>query len=137
MRRVALPAVILVLVTAVPTSAAEKSEGFRWVNRPEAGTADLLDGDRPALRYMFAFDRSNPQRAEETFKVYHHVFGPGTGDLLTKGPGGLYSHHRGLFVGWMRTRFDGETEDFWHGKVVPTRGMSAFWNRRPTATPAR
>jgi hypothetical protein len=94
--------------------AGEPTGGFRWVDRPDEGICDLQFDGKPVLRYMYAFDRSTPQRATETFKVYHHVFGPGTSDLITNGPSGLYPHHRGLFVGWRQTRFDGGEIDSWH-----------------------
>lgn len=87
---------------------------FHWVDDEAAGTADLLYGDQPVVRYMYAYDASSKERLHETYKVYHHVFGPGTETLITKGPGGLYTHHRGLFVGWNKTSFDGKTLDFWH-----------------------
>jgi len=94
--------------------AAESVAGFQWVDGLEKDTADLQYDGKPVLRYMYAFDRSTPKRAEETFKVYHHVFGPGTGDLITNGPSGLYPHHRGLFVGWRQTRYEGGEIDSWH-----------------------
>ena len=114
MMRFALPLLATVLALVSRTTAGEDSAGFRWDDHPEQGTADLLYGGKPALRYMYAFDTSTPKRTFETFKVYHHVFGPGTEDLLTNGPGGLYPHHRGLFVGWRQTRFDGGEIDSWH-----------------------
>jgi Methane oxygenase PmoA len=101
------------LVTVFPRQA-RAADGFAWVDQPNEGTADLLYDGKPVLRYMYAFDRSTPKRAQETFKVYHHVFGPGTNDLITNGPSGLYPHHRGLFVGWRQTRFDGGEIDSWH-----------------------
>jgi len=112
--RFALPLIATVLALAPRTTAGEDSAGFRWVDHPEQGTSDLLYGGKPALRYMYAFDTSTPKRTIETFKVFHHVFGPGTEDLLTNGPGGLYPHHRGLFVGWRQTQFDGGEIDSWH-----------------------
>jgi len=105
------------IVGAVPN---ESSAGkFYWVDRAEQGTADLFlnDEEHPVLRYMYAYDTSTPERTQETFKVYHHVFGPGTDEMITKGPGGLYTHHRGLFVGWMRTEFEDQKLDFWHCKA--------------------
>jgi hypothetical protein len=105
---------MLATLPSVTVSAAEPADGFEWIDRPDQGTADLLYAGKPALRYMYAFDCSTPKRAEETFKVYHHVFGPGTSDLITNGPSGLYPHHRGLFVGWRQTRYDGGEIDSWH-----------------------
>jgi hypothetical protein len=87
---------------------------FSWQTDEDRGVAELRYGDQPVLRYMFAYDPSTPERLHETYKVYHHVFGPGTDTPITKGPGGLYTHHRGLFVGWNKTSWDGGQGDFWH-----------------------
>jgi hypothetical protein len=109
--------VLLFATLATPSSGRLCAAGpgsFEWVDRPEQGTADLIYDGKPVIRYMYAFDRSTPKRAEETFKVFHHVFGPGTADLITNGPNGLYPHHRGLFVGWRQTRYNGGEIDSWH-----------------------
>lgn len=87
---------------------------FAWQTSNEQGTADLKYGDQPVLRYMFAYDTSTPERLTATFKVFHHVFGPGTDTLITNGPSGQYPHHRGLYVGWNKTSWDGGNADFWH-----------------------
>jgi hypothetical protein len=34
--------------------------------------------------------------------------------LLTKGPGGKYPHHRGIFIGWNRLAHGGKKHDLWH-----------------------
>ncbi|MCA8975272.1 MAG: PmoA family protein [Planctomycetes bacterium] len=49
----------------------------------------------------------------DTSKVFHHVFAP-DGRLLTKGTGGEFDHHRGLFIGWNQTGWHGKRFDFWH-----------------------
>ena len=108
-------AIVGVVVSAAVVDAAEPND-FNWVDHPRQGFADLRSGNEPVLRYMYAFDTSTPKRRLETYKVFHHVFGPGTGKLITKGPGGLYTHHRGLFVGWRTVTFDGKSLDFWHCK---------------------
>ena len=93
---------------------AEDGAGFRWVDNPKAGTADVMLGDAPVLRYMYAYDTSTADRTHETYKVFHHVFGPNAKTIITKGPRGKYTHHRGLFIGWNRTRTKGASYDFWH-----------------------
>lgn len=98
---------------ALPASAAEPA-GFRWKDNPELAATDLLYGDQPVLRYMHAYDPSTPESLHDTYKVYHHVFGPGTGTRITKGPGGQFTHHRGLFAAWNKTQADGKSFDFWH-----------------------
>lgn len=93
------------------------ADGFTWKTDDRAGTADLMHGDQPVIRYMFAFDDSTKERTHDTYKVFHHVFGPQSGRQITKGPGGKYTHHRGLFIGWNRTSFgNGKRYDFWHCK---------------------
>ena len=75
----------------------------------------LLDG-RLAARYMYAYDKSTPKRREETYKPYLHVFDADGRQPITKGPGGQFTHHRGIFIGWMKMKFDGKVYDRWHMK---------------------
>jgi len=107
---------LIVLLTAggACVSSPAAAETFRWQDDPEAGTLTLRYGKLPVIRYMYAFDTSNKQRAHETYKVFHHVFGPGTETVITKGPHGKYTHHRGLYVGWNRTKTKDQSYDFWH-----------------------
>ncbi len=102
-----------IVFNATKAAASEKPE-FHWIDNTKNSTADLKYGDVPVLRYMYAFDRSTKESTHDTFKVFHHVFGPGSDKIITKGPGGLYTHHRGLFVGWNKTSFENQTLDFWH-----------------------
>lgn len=104
----------VVLALFVPVAAAGEKTVFRWHDDAEKGQADLSFGAEPVLRYHYAYDPSTPERLQETYKPFHHVFAPKTGERLTKGPGGLYPHHRGLYVGWRATRFDNQSLDFWH-----------------------
>jgi hypothetical protein len=87
---------------------------FVW--KDSAGQfAELAFGKRPVLRYMYAaLDETIPERRAATYKPYHHVFDPEGKFLITKGPGGLYPHHRGLFFGFNRISYDGKTADTWH-----------------------
>jgi hypothetical protein len=95
-------------------SVREDNTGFHWV-ATGPGEKELRFGERRVLRYVFPkLDESTPQARVETFKVFHHVFDPKGEGLLTKGPGGLYTHHRGLFYGFMKTGYDGHTVDTWH-----------------------
>ncbi len=73
---------------------------------------DLSVGGTPWLRTMVTpFD---PERAEETYKVYTHVLDFAGKTPITKGPGGLFPHHRGLFIGWKDTLVNGVDYDTWH-----------------------
>src|SRR5262249_13160001 len=90
-------------------------EYYSWHDTPGEFT-ELRHGDRPVLRYVYrAFDDSTKEKREETFKVYHHLYDPSGQALITKGPGGLYTHHRGLFYGFKATYGDKKiTADTWH-----------------------
>jgi hypothetical protein len=93
----------------------EPSASFHWVNKAGEQAEELRFGDRPVLRYEHAsLDESSPKAREATFKVYHHAYDPTGKQLLTKGVGGLYTHHRGLFYGFMKVTCGKETVDIWH-----------------------
>lgn len=75
-------------------------------------SVQLQHNGQPLIQYEHpVFDSDN---IEETKKPYHHVFDPVTGDRITKGPGGLYSHHRGIFFGYNQVGIDEKQLDIWH-----------------------
>lgn len=96
-------------------SAAEVNHGFRFADNPGKFN-ELSLNDRPVMRYMYeALDRSSDERIGETYKVFHHVYDPSGARYVTKGPGGLFPHHRGLFFGFNRISYgDGQQADIWH-----------------------
>ena len=65
---------------------------------------------------MYAYDKSSPERLAETYKPYLHVFDAEGKQPITKGPGGLFTHHRGIFIGWRKITFQGRDYDRWHMK---------------------
>jgi hypothetical protein len=92
---------------------------FKWTDTK--GESEQLDyGSTPVLRYMYqALDDSSKEKREETFKVYHHLFDPAGKRLVTKGVGGLYTHHRGIFYGFKDVTYDGDKKvDIWHCPVA-------------------
>ena len=50
----------------------------------------------------------------EAGKVYHHLYDPAGTRFITKGPGGLYPHHRGLFFGYENITYEGGKADTWY-----------------------
>ncbi len=88
--------------------------GFVW-KETHGRDQELRYGDQPVLRYECApLDDSSKAKREATFKVYHHLYAD-DGRLVTKGLGGLYPHHRGLFYGFRKTTYgDGTQVDIWH-----------------------
>ncbi len=87
---------------------------FTFEEQP--GHLDLLGTGKVWLRTLtMAYDANNK---EETYKVYTHIYDFEGDSPITKGPGGKYSHHRGLFIGWKDTLVpEGDSVrdlDTWH-----------------------
>jgi hypothetical protein len=99
----------------LPLLAAASPAGFSLKDEPGKHLDILVDG-RVVGRYMYAWDKSTPQTLHETYKPYLHVFDAEGKGPITKGPGGGFTHHRGIFVGWNRLGFGGKTYDRWHMK---------------------
>ena len=60
MNRIMFALLLLTIATAHRGAASAADVVFHWENNENAGTADLLLGDQPVLRYMYAFDASTP-----------------------------------------------------------------------------
>ncbi len=99
----------------IPGKVGDRVPKFTWTES-NGKSCDLTYNGKPVLRYMHeALDNSTPERRGETYKPYHHVFDPTGTRLLTKGPGGLYPHHRGLFYGFNRVTYGVDMKaDVWH-----------------------
>jgi hypothetical protein len=112
--RIASNAILLLLALMAGAGLAFGADsGFAFQDKP-GQFLDVLLGDRIVARYMYAFDKSDPKRLHETYKPYLHVFDAEGKAPITKGPGGQFTHHRGIFVGWNQTGFDGKRYDLWH-----------------------
>lgn len=100
-------------VTLSDSSASDQS-GFSWKDGKTHD--DLLLGGDVVLRYEHPkLDRSDEDSRVQTYKPYHHLFDGSK--RLTKGPGGLYTHHRGIFYGFNKVTYDGDKHcDVWHCK---------------------
>lgn len=51
---------------------------------------------------------------EQTYKVYTHIYDFEGSAPITKGAGGKFTHHRGMFIGWKDTIVQGRDIDTWH-----------------------
>jgi hypothetical protein len=63
----------------------------------------------------------DPKDRERTYKPFHHVYQSDGKGFLTKGPGGRYTHHRGIYFGFSKCTAqdkDGKKVgiDTWHCK---------------------
>ncbi|MCD6287896.1 MAG: PmoA family protein [Candidatus Hydrogenedentes bacterium] len=111
------------MAMATPTGAYAAKQGFQLRDTPGSHLDVILDG-QPVARYMYAYDPSTEETRVVTYKPYLHVFASDGKTLITKGPGGLYTHHRGIFIGWNEIKFNGKTYDRWHmkgGEIVHQR----------------
>jgi hypothetical protein len=77
---------------------------------------DVLQDGKIVGRYMYAYDKSSKEKLAETYKPYLHVFDAEGKAPITKGPGGQFTHHRGIFIGWNKIAYNGKSYDRWHMK---------------------
>lgn len=108
----------LALVATITETDKAPAISFSAVDKPGEYTEIKL-GVKPVLRYMCApLDESSPENRSTTFKPYHHVYDPKGERLVTKGPGGLFPHHRGLFYGFNKISYESGGKkmqaDTWH-----------------------
>ena len=87
-----------------PTPPEGAAKGFAFKDTPGQFLDVFLDG-RPVARYMYAF---NEARRDETYKPFLHIFDAEGKSFITKGAGGFYTHHRGIFYGWQGMTFKGK-----------------------------
>ena len=100
---------------ALTAGNAKRKEAFTF--RDTAGKHfDILLNSKPVTRYMYERDTSDDKTKHNTYKVYNHVFDETGEKFLTKGPGGKFTHHRGIFIGFSRTSANGRKYDTWHMK---------------------
>jgi mono/diheme cytochrome c family protein/glucose/arabinose dehydrogenase len=120
-----VPALLVAFTFWAPTwsDAAEDDPGFTLKDAP-GEHLDVLHRGRVAARYVYAHDTSTPARTHDTYKPYLHVFDADGERPITKGAGGEFTHHRGIFIGWNKLGHAGKTYDRWHmqtGAIVHQR----------------
>ena len=81
---------------------------------------DITYKGKNVFRYMYeAIDESDKKRREITYKPYHHVYDKDGKDFITKGAGGQFTHHRGIYYGFAKCSYPKEgggtaKADTWH-----------------------
>lgn len=94
---------------------AESDEAFEgWRSQSAQAASGLQRGGRVWLQRISGY---RPGEHELSFKVYDHIYGHDADRPLTKGLGGQFPHHRGLFLGWNQAKRCELTHDFWHGRT--------------------
>lgn len=110
----------LLLFPLVLTISAQDAPKVTYVDGE--GYRDCLVDGTPVWRHMNAYDDSDKDRLHDTYKTFHHVFANDGKSFITKGAGGRFTHHRGLFLGWAKTSTAGGAKgDWWHCRGVSLR----------------
>ena len=106
---------LLLAALTLAATLANADSGFTF--KDEKGQhLDVIRDGKTVARYMYAYDASAKDKLALTYKPYLHVFDAEGAAPITKGPGGEFTHHRGLFLGWMKLSIDGKPFDRWHMK---------------------
>ncbi len=70
---------------------------------------------KPVLQFVHPMLKDGKGR-ENSYKPFHHLF-DNNGVLVSKGPGGQFTHHRGIFLGFSKVTYGGNIKvDIWHCK---------------------
>src|SRR5262245_354167 len=85
----------VVALLALTCSAWARDESLRFVDGQ--GFRDLYFGDHPVYRYVTP--KYDPANRDATLKPFLHVYGFHNEGYITKGAGGMETHHRGVFIG--------------------------------------
>lgn len=111
--------ILSLIVGLAATNAAAEMPEYGFV-----GSFDLTVDGKPWLRTVTTPYDSD--RHEETYKVFTHIMDFEGEYPLTKGIGGKFTHHRGLFIGWRETRVGDGTYDTWHMEQCTQQHVA--WN---------
>ncbi len=106
------PSLWLVSLLAV-TFSLRAADGYTFAGSP-GKHLEVLHSGKPLVRFMYAYDPATKESLHDTYKPYLHVFDATGEKLITKGPGGQFTHHRGIFIGWNKITFNGKSYDRWH-----------------------
>ena len=105
----------------VVVSAGAAGSGKSFSFKDEKGKhVDILFGEENYFRYMYErIDDSDKKRREITYKPYHHVYDKNGKEFITKGAGGQFTHHRGIYYGFAKCTYPSEggktgKADTWH-----------------------
>ncbi|MDD4870281.1 MAG: PmoA family protein [Kiritimatiellae bacterium] len=115
MYRHGLIAMFTVCVVVLSGLGAQAQDDKKFGFKDEAGKyLDVLCDGKIVGRYMYAYDKSTPEKLNETYKPYLHVFdAEGKAPITNGAGGGEHPHHRGIMIGWKSILFNGKKHNFW------------------------
>ena len=100
---------IAALIASMMVSGGIYAVEFRYEEKP--GELILQGDDKPWIDTVTP--RYDGTKRDDTGKVFTHLFDFKGNAPITKGAGGMYSHHRGMFIGWNKVLVGDQTYDFW------------------------
>lgn len=129
---------LLAILAMAATSYADDT-GFVWKD---------AEGEKPTLQYQgktvleyirpkFDPTANAPKKdgiTNPTTKVYHHLYDSTGSVRLTNGPEGQFPHHRGIYFGFNRVSYNGQTADVWHCRVGESQQHASVVKHTATAT---
>lgn len=117
------------LTCVVPAVAAGEEVELKWSEQEPSDRTFVFSDDKKTVTFMgtkvlgledATYDPSSKESRDLTYKVFHHVYSPRLEEPITKGPGGLYPHHRGLYFGFNKIGLDKDGQkvevDTWHAR---------------------
>ena len=105
----------ILLASLLPALSAGADQAF-FVDEVGEHLTIYAPKGQPLVRYEYAHEIGEDGKVTfDTAKVFHHVLDE-KGEPITKGPGGKFPHHRGIFIGWNKLKHGGHTHDLWHVK---------------------
>lgn len=99
---------------AAVASLAQAAKEYEVSDKAGSRLDVLKPSGKPILRYVYLRDTSTEEQDFDTAKVFAHVLAEDGETTITKGPGGKFPHHRGIFIGWSKLKHDGQRHDLWH-----------------------
>ena len=105
---------LLAVVSTVATIHVHAADQFSVKDTTGKHLDIVAPTGKPILRYVYAHDTSSDETKFNTAKVFAHVVAPNGKTTLTKGSGGKFPHHRGIFIGWSKLKQGGKSHDLWH-----------------------
>ena len=108
----------ITLFFSIPSLTHASKDSFNW-SESKASYVDLSLGEHKLARYVY--ERMDPKDRERTYKPFYHLYDKNGEDFVTKGPGGKYTHHRGIYFGFSKcAALDAQKNpvnvDTWHCK---------------------
>ncbi len=93
------------------SSAIAADPQFRFEEK-KGESINCFYGDKPIWR--FETPTHDPKRHTETYKPFLQIYDFEGKNFLTKGAGGKFTHHRGVFFGYNKVKVGEKTYDLWH-----------------------